>query len=309
MTGPATGADPCFEAWLRGLEARHLARLRFSEVSQALRALSSAYVERRDRLARGAVLDGAGKRAAFALFYAPIHFLVVREILGRLPSSPRALDTIVDLGCGTGAAGAAWASCLAARPQVVGIDRHHWAIDEAGWTYRVFGLRARARQADVVRAPLPARRTGIVAAWLVDEMSDDHRQALLARLLRAAARGAAILIVEPIARRAAPWWDAWERALAQHGGRADDWRLDLPVPDIVRRLDRAAGLSHDRLTARSLWLTNRPPPPARQPTPARPDIEYPEETGAAPAAPGDLTDGLDGARRPGVAPSRVALPR
>jgi hypothetical protein len=49
------------------LEARHLADLEFREVSKALRALSSTYVERRDRLAAGAALGTAGKRAAFAL--------------------------------------------------------------------------------------------------------------------------------------------------------------------------------------------------------------------------------------------------
>src|SRR5437899_2677183 len=59
--------DDRLAAWMAALEARHLAELTFSEVSRALRALSSAYVERRAKLARGAALDGAGKRAAFAL--------------------------------------------------------------------------------------------------------------------------------------------------------------------------------------------------------------------------------------------------
>ncbi|MGQ0736713.1 MAG: hypothetical protein ACT4QD_24050, partial [Acidobacteriota bacterium] len=51
MTGAA------FDAWLASLEARHLAELRFSEVTRAVRALSTIYVEQRERLSRGAALD------------------------------------------------------------------------------------------------------------------------------------------------------------------------------------------------------------------------------------------------------------
>ena len=57
---------------------------------------------------RGA-LDSAGKRAAFALFYAPLHFIAVTEVIRALATSREAPATILDLGCGTGAAGAAWA--------------------------------------------------------------------------------------------------------------------------------------------------------------------------------------------------------
>ena len=46
-----------FDNWLRALEERHLADLTFPEVSRALRALSSAYVERRGRLKEGAALS------------------------------------------------------------------------------------------------------------------------------------------------------------------------------------------------------------------------------------------------------------
>src|SRR5688572_25893030 len=98
------------ESWLAALDERHLADLTPSEVARALRALSSCYVERRGKLASGGALDSAGKRAAFALFYAPLHFFVVREIVRALPGAPARLSRIVDLGCGTGAAGAAW--CL-----------------------------------------------------------------------------------------------------------------------------------------------------------------------------------------------------
>src|SRR5436190_3197119 len=129
-----------FQEWLDALEARHLADLTFSEVSRALRALSSAYVERRARLAQGAALSGAGKRAAFALFYAPLHHLLIRHIVDALPGAVQCAPTIVDLGCGTGASGAAWACACSSRPRVIGIDRHPWTLGEAASTYRAFGL-------------------------------------------------------------------------------------------------------------------------------------------------------------------------
>src|SRR5215210_2187328 len=123
--------DPRFDAWMQALEAAHLADLTFSEVSRALRALSSAYVERRGRLAEGAALSGAGKRAAFALFYGPLHHLLIRHIVDTLPGAVHCAPTLVDLGCGTGAAGAAWGSAGSSRPRIIGIDRHPWALAEA----------------------------------------------------------------------------------------------------------------------------------------------------------------------------------
>src|SRR5882672_1313474 len=132
-----------FSAWMASIETRHLADLRFPEVSRALRALSSTYVERRGRIGEGAALAGAGKRAAFALFYGPLHYLLVRAVVRGLPDAAPAGRTLVDLGCGTGAAGAAWATAGGPPPRLVGIDRHPWALGEAARTYRAFGLTAR----------------------------------------------------------------------------------------------------------------------------------------------------------------------
>ena len=44
-----------------------------------------------------------------------------------------------------------------------------------------------------------------------------------------------------------------ERIVAA-GGRADDWRFNVTLPIIVERLDRAAGLKHRELKARSLYI-------------------------------------------------------
>src|SRR4051812_9651002 len=107
MTHSAT--SDIFADWLAALEARHLANLRVPEVTRALRALSSAYVERRHKVAAGATLDSAGKRAAFALFYAPLHFIATQLVVRALEAGDPAPASILDIGCGTGAAGAAWA--------------------------------------------------------------------------------------------------------------------------------------------------------------------------------------------------------
>jgi ribosomal protein RSM22 (predicted rRNA methylase) len=248
-----------FAAWMQALEARHFADLAFSEVSRALRALSSTYVERRQRLHEGAALSGAGKRAAFALFYGPLHYLLVREIVRELGAAATSAATLVDLGCGTGASGAAWASAFTAPPRVVAVDRHPWALGEAAWTYRAFSLSARTRQDDVSRATLPKARSAILAAFTVNELPDAARDALLARLLDRAAQGDRLLIVEPVARFVARWWPRWRDAFVEAGGRADQWRFRPELPPLLVKFDRAAGLNHGELTGRSLWIGGRDP--------------------------------------------------
>src|SRR4029453_16698307 len=108
--------------------------LRLPERTRPLRALSSAYVERRHTVSRGGPLDSAGKRAAFALFYAPLHFLTCMHLIRALDQAPALPPSSgVDVGCGTGVAGAAWAVPCSGSPSVLGIDRHPWAVDEARW--------------------------------------------------------------------------------------------------------------------------------------------------------------------------------
>jgi methyltransferase family protein len=243
------------EQWIASLETRHLADLTFPEVSRALRALSSAYVERRHALEEGSALSGAGKRAAFALFYGPLHFLLVAHIVRHLPDAVNGIATLVDLGCGSGAAGAAWASACDPKPQVYAIDRNAWAIDEAAKTYAAFGLARRTRQGDIARVRLPEGRLAILAAFVVNELSDPDRARLLPVLLGRGARGDRVLVVEPVGRIVGRWWDEWRGEFARAGGRTDEWRLRAELPPIVAKLDRAAGLDHRELTGRSLLVT------------------------------------------------------
>jgi hypothetical protein len=240
-----------FERWMTDLEARYLADLRFAEVTRALRALSSIYVERRARLREGAAFSSAGKRAAFALFYGPLHFLLVREIVSALGATVVPAP-LVDLGCGTGAAGAAWAHLCAAPPALVGLDRHPWAVEEAARTYRTFGLTGRTRLADAARGFGTRGPSSLVAAFALNELDDAGRDGALAGRLERAAP-APVLVVEPLARAAAPWWGRLRAQCVAAGGRADEWRFRIELPPIVARLDRAAGLDHRELTARSLW--------------------------------------------------------
>ena len=251
------------ERWLTALEQRHFSDLTFQEVSRALRALSATYVERRDRLAEGAALSGAGKRAAFAVFYGPLHYLLVREItkgLGlKAEGAPRSAlrsqpSALIDLGCGTGAAGAAWAEACDPRPEVIGVDTHPWALAEAAHTYRDFGLQARTVRGDAASFKWPRTRAMILAAFVVNELDGKSRDALLGRLVDRAAAGDRILIVEPLARSVARWWPEWERAFVAAGGRADEWRFQVELPALVAKLDRAAGLDHRELTGRSLYI-------------------------------------------------------
>jgi hypothetical protein len=246
-----------FDTWLHDLESRHLADLRFAEVSRALRALSSTYVERRRALRDGAALAGAGKRAAFALFYGPLHYLTMREVVRRLGAGAVGGRTLVDLGCGTGAAGAAWVDEAPALSRVLAIDRHPWAIAEATRTYRHFNVPVQLRQADLASIGWPKTAAAFLAAFAVNELPEPARNSLLGRLIERGTGGDAVLIAEPLARSVAPWWRDWEKAFAVAGGRADEWRFPADLPEVVARLDRAAGLNHRELTVRTLWIPPR----------------------------------------------------
>lgn len=254
--------DPVMARWLAALESRYLSDLRFPEVTRALRALSAAYVERRGprgadarsgRRVHGA-LDSAGKRAAFALFYGPLHFLTVRHVIGALGALPAAPAAVLDLGCGTGVAGAAWALHAGGGPHVFGLDRHPWAVAEARWTYRELGLHGTAREGEVSTLPRIRPGTAIVAGWLLNELADEPRLRLEHALTAAAERGSHVLVVEPIARSVSPWWDAAASRVRARGGREDEWRFTADLPPLLRLLDKAAGLDHRELTARTLYL-------------------------------------------------------
>lgn len=258
---PARGP---FDAWLEACVARHSEGLLFAEIRKGVQALSSLYVERRagsDLSARA--IDGHGKRAALATYYAPLHFLAAWHAMHALlaalgPGWGSGVKTLWDLGCGTGATGAAIAGAIpesepAQRPAVVGIDRSGWALGEARRTYGAFGLACKTR-----RGALPAafRRAGagelVALGWSLNELDDAGRDHMLERLVASLERGGRVVVLEPLATAAAPWWPAAAGALEPYGARAIEWRLPLERPQWIHELDRASGLDHRVLGARAL---------------------------------------------------------
>jgi SAM-dependent methyltransferase len=231
---------------------RYLADLRPVEVTRALRALSSAYVERRHRVPDG--LESAGKRAAFALYYAPLHFVATTKIVDALAAATPPPGTILDLGCGTGAAGAAWAIAAGGSSTVTGVDRHRWAAAEARWTYHELGLRGQARAGDATRVGRAGAGTAIVAAYLLNELSPESRQRLESELLTAAAHGARVLVLEPIATTISPWWRETATRIIAAGGRADEWHFETDLPPRTALLGKGAGLNSRELKVRSLYV-------------------------------------------------------
>jgi SAM-dependent methyltransferase len=258
--------EPRVDAWLADVVARHTRELRSAEFLKAVRALSVRYVERRADLPIRAAADTAGKRAAFAGFFAPLHFVIAQRVLQRLDAGGVDVHDILDLGCGTGVTSAAWALALRQHVVIRGVDRQAWAIDEARWNWQRLGLEGRGRGADLVAAAeqLAARpnrhavdRTGIVLGWSANELEAAARQRLRDALVALARAGSAILVLEPLARRATPWWAGWVDAFAVCGGRAAEWKLPMDLPEPLARVDAAAGFRRDDLSARSLWVPSR----------------------------------------------------
>lgn len=250
--------DETFLRWFRALEERHFSELTFSEVRRGVQALSATYVEgrRRDRL--GSALSGAGKRAAFAVFYAPLHFLAVQAILRELASEAADVGQVVDLGCGTGVAGAAWALERRVPPDLIGIERNAWAAGETRWSWKTLRVGGTVLGRELDGFPLPGRSAGIVIAYTANELGDEVRPRVRDALVSAAQRGAAVLVVEPIAGSLTPWWDDWAARFESLGGTQQKWRFRTCLPERLRLMDRASGLDHQILTARSLWWRGTP---------------------------------------------------
>ena len=251
--------DETFGSWLEALERRHLADLTRQEFTRAVRALSVRYVQRRSQLPDRSPIDSAGKRAAFALFYAPLHFLTAQAALAHAGVRTD-LTTLVDLGCGTGVCSAAWASLHQAPPSLIGVDTHPWALGEARWNWRTLNLGGQATRGDLVagarallrRTDSAVRTTGIIAGWSINELAKADRAQLLTIVDQLLERGVTLVILEPLAREVSPWWDDWVARLAAHGVSAGDVKTDIELPSRLSDFSEAAGFRKKELGARVL---------------------------------------------------------
>ena len=252
---PATDNDDFelrFEAWFDAAEQRQLESLRFAEIRRAIQALSKRYIfDQRDQGPIRA-FDGAGKRAAFALYFTPLHLLTVREIAIELQQRGR--GTLLDLGCGSGAASLGWALGCTGTPLVEGVDQNGWACDEAQRNWRKFGLKGRARRQKLAQLKIGKNVDTILLGWAVNELDASGRDELLQKLEAALRDGAALCVIEPISKKISPWWDSWCKRLERFDPRVDEWRFNTPLPRRLAEYDRAAGLDHRERTARSLFV-------------------------------------------------------
>jgi SAM-dependent methyltransferase len=260
-----------FDAWHEELIRRHTSDLTFAEIRKGVQALSSLYVGPRGRRRQpAAALEGAGKRAAFALYYAPLHFLTVYHVVREIGFDALPSRRLQDLGCGTGAAGAAWGVALQSRsgagsgsesgrsgsgPRILGVDRSRFALDEARCTYRAFGLSGGTRRMDLSTGG-GRTKDGILLAYAVNELPESARVRLLKEIGASARSERPLLVVEPVARGVAPWMSRWERALGQYAlaVHAYEFRRRVRLPAWIARMDRAAGLDHGELAARVLGV-------------------------------------------------------
>lgn len=249
------------DQWVDAVIERHTKAMTRPEFLKAVRALSARYVEQRATLKDRPAHDSAGKRAAFAAFYAPIHLVTTREIVRRLGAGRLPVATMVDLGCGTGVAGAAWALECASAPRLTGIDVSAWTLEEAKWNWSMLGLRGRTRHDNLVRAlegVEASPRTALILGWTLNELDAATRVRATEFILALADRRVPIIVIEPIATRLVPWWPAWAERAAKAGGRVDEWKFGPALPAALADLDEAAGFRRESLSARSVAFNMLP---------------------------------------------------
>lgn len=255
MSGVPESLRPDLERWVAMEAERALADLRFSDVRRAAQALSTLYVQKR---ARGGLDkragDGAGKRAAFASYYAPLHFMGAAVAGARLGLAGCAgVREVIDLGCGTGAVGAAVARLLPGTPRVAGVDANASAVAVCRRTFAALGVRGRAR---VGRLPgaMPRLRSQdvVVAGWSLNELAPVERDAVLDALSSGVSRGCGLLVLEPLSTRVVPWWPRLVARFPE--AQALELREPIERPEWIERLDGATRLDHRDATCRALWV-------------------------------------------------------
>ncbi len=163
-------------------------------------------------------VEGRGKRAALATYYAPLHFLATQHALARIgPARFGPVRRVFDSAAEPARRAPPRRACSIAA-SVVAIDRSGFALSEARHTYAAFGLLAQTKRAQLPeRLPRPAPGDLWVLGWAVNELDERSRNALGERLVRAIESGVRVLLLEPLASGVVPWWPEWGTELARLG--------------------------------------------------------------------------------------------
>ena len=188
------------------------------------------------------------------MFYGPLHFLIVREIVAALrgrASAPPCRGSWMRDRFRRRRVGARGGRDV---PRSRGSTRAVVAVGEAEWNLRTLGLTANVRRGNLVDAVFGAAGEGDRRRLCNQRARRRIPRETADRAACGSRQGSRVLVVEPIARRPVPFWTAWAEAFRAAGGRADTWRFPAVLPERMRLLDKAAGLDHRELTARSLWL-------------------------------------------------------
>ncbi len=243
--------------YMDALLDRHLKDLKFGEVTRALRALSAGYVEKREEGGLARALDGRGKRAAFGLYYGGTHFLTAQALVRELDLgfAGAGRPTVLDLGCGTGVCGAAWALLSADPTAVIGADRSSFALHEARWTYQTLRVKGETSRSITETLDCIRRPEGIVIGWTLNELDDAKRNLIAERILPWVVKGSRLLVIEPVSKRVAPWWDEWTKRFPAERCSVFEKKLRLDLPPKIALLARSAGLGTDATVVRVLAMT------------------------------------------------------
>ncbi len=257
MNGQSNATAARASRYLDALLERHLKDLKFSELTRALRALSAGYVEKREEGGLARALDGRGKRAAFGLYYGATHFLVTVALIRELDLgfAGAGRPTVLDLGCGTGVGGAAWALLSADPTLVIGADRSSFALHEARWTYQTLRVKGETSRSITQTLNSIRRPEGIVIGWTLNELDEAKRDLIAEGILPWVVKGSRLLVIEPVSKRVAPWWDEWTKRFPAHRCSVFEKKLRLDLPPKIALLARSAGLGTEAAAVRVLATT------------------------------------------------------
>lgn len=240
------------------MEAAHTrwaSDLTFRELRRGVQAVSDLYVHKRKTHALSdRAADGRGKRAAFIVYYGGLHLILLQAWTAERPAP--AAERVWDLGCGPGVVGATIARWSDARA-LEASDRLGSHLEVAAWTARRLKVKARTRKAALPGVVRQLRGPGILClGWVLNELSDPHREATVAALLGRLRAGAGLVVFSPLSLRASPWWPQLVRQVRSVRPEVDvdEFRIQADRPPLIADLDRASRLDHSSLGARSLYV-------------------------------------------------------